>query len=361
MQTTNSKPRSFFQTRRYERIRRITLIALSVVLCAVLLAWPWITDFYSYNASYYDGLVASAAIAAILTISLNLCMGFTGLLSLMHTGLQLLGGYAVATIVVKAGLHWTIGIGVAVLVGAIFSVLVISISLRATYLYFGMITLAADLVLVEAGRSWDSLTGGVVGISGVYATIGGEIISKTTFYYIALAALVLVYIVQRNLVKSGVGRAAMAVRESADTASAMGIWTARTKVTIFAISGGIGGLAGSLYSLQLGFVNPDIGLLENGLELVMDAWNDTPADWNWSSMDRYITHQVSQMHTNAIIDSAGIDRTKIPTTFPHLGNIGPAALPITLARELDSLKVGDRILTMGVGSGLNVAMLEIEW
>ncbi|MDN6533405.1 MAG: 3-oxoacyl-ACP synthase III, partial [Yaniella sp.] len=54
-------------------------------------------------------------------------------------------------------------------------------------------------------------------------------------------------------------------------------------------------------------------------------------------------------------------RKKIPTTFPSLGNIGPAALPITLARELDSLKVGDRVLTMGVGSGLNVAMLEIEW
>ncbi len=102
-------------------------------------------------------------------------------------------------------------------------------------------------------------------------------------------------------------------------------------------------------------------LLENGLELVMDAWNDTPADWNWHNMDRYITHQVSQMHTDAIIKSAGLDRKKIPTTFPDLGNIGPAALPITLARELETLQVGDRVLTMGVGSGLNVAMLEIEW
>ena len=110
-----------------------------------------------------------------------------------------------------------------------------------------------------------------------------------------------------------------------------------------------------------GMYTDSAGLLENGLELVMDAWNDTPADWNWRSMDRYITHQVSQMHTDAIIKSAGIDRKKIPTTFPELGNIGPAALPITLARELDSLTVGDRVLTMGVGSGLNVAMLEIEW
>lgn len=102
-------------------------------------------------------------------------------------------------------------------------------------------------------------------------------------------------------------------------------------------------------------------LLENGLKLVMDAWNDTPQEWNWRNMDRYITHQVSQMHTDAIIESAGISRDKIPTTFPLLGNIGPAALPITLARETDKLTKGDRILTMGVGSGLNVAMLEIEW
>lgn len=110
-----------------------------------------------------------------------------------------------------------------------------------------------------------------------------------------------------------------------------------------------------------GMFTDSAGLLDNGLSLVMDAWNDTPDEWNWRSMDRYITHQVSQMHTDAIIQSAGIDRQKTPTTFPDLGNIGPAALPITLARELDSLKVGDRVLALGVGSGLNVAMLEIEW
>src|SRR5699024_11952335 len=88
---------------------------------------------------------------------------------------------------------------------------------------------------------------------------------------------------------------------------------------------------------------------------------EPPTGWNGQNMDRYITRQVSQMHTDAIIKSAGIDSKKIPTTFPSLGNIGPAALPITLARELGSLEVGDRVLTMGVGSGLNVAMLEIEW
>lgn len=265
-QSTASRSRGdFLDSASYGRLRRIGLAALSVAIVGVLIAWPQITSFYSYNDAYYNGVVASAAISAILTISLNLSMGYGGLLSMMHTGLQLLGGYAVATLMLRLELPWVIGLLVAVLVGALFSVIVISISLRATYLYFGMITLAADLILVEAGRSWESLTGGVVGMSGVRPTWGGEVMPKTAFYYIVLAALAVVYVIQRNLVRSGSGRAAMAVRESSDTASAMGIWPARSKITIFAIAGGIGGLAGGLYSLHMGFVNPDIGLLENGL------------------------------------------------------------------------------------------------
>lgn len=255
----------FLDSPAFGRIRSVGLGALTVVIIVLLLAWPQITNFYSYNDAYYNGVVASAAISAILTMSLNLSMGYGGLLSMMHTGLQLLGGYAVATLTLRLDLPWIIGVLAAVAVGTLFSVLVITISLRATYLYFGMITLAADLILVEAGRSWESLTGGVVGMSGVRPTWGGEVMPKTAFYYIVLAALALVYVIQRNLVRSGSGRAAMAVRESPDTASAMGIWPARSKVTIFAIAGGIGGLAGGLYSLHMGFVNPDIGLLENGL------------------------------------------------------------------------------------------------
>lgn len=110
-----------------------------------------------------------------------------------------------------------------------------------------------------------------------------------------------------------------------------------------------------------GMFTDSTGLLNNGLELVMDAWNGVPDEWDWGNMDRYVTHQVSQLHTDAIIESAGLDRTRIPLTFPVLGNVGPASLPITLAREVDSLSSGDRVLCLGVGSGLNTAMLEIIW
>jgi 3-oxoacyl-[acyl-carrier-protein] synthase III len=102
-------------------------------------------------------------------------------------------------------------------------------------------------------------------------------------------------------------------------------------------------------------------LLKGGMELVVSAWNEAKRDWSWSNMDRYILHQVSSVHTNAIVKAAGLDEAKVPRTYPLLGNIGPASIPITLAYEAEDLKKGDRVLLMGVGSGLNTAMLEIAW
>src|SRR5690606_5075726 len=256
---------SFFNSPAYHRWRTLVLGGLTIVAAGVLLAWPYITDYYSYNASYYNGIVASAAISAILTISLNLCMGYGGLLSMLHSGLQLAGGYATGYIVVKAGGSWLLGVVASTAVGTVIALMVLAVSLRATYLYFGMITLAANLIVVEIGREWEDVTGGIVGISGIAPKLGEEVMPKEVFYYVVLGFLVLAYIVQRNLVRSGIGRASMAVRESSDTASAMGISPNRAKMLLFGICGGMAGLSGALYALQLGFINPDVGLLDNGI------------------------------------------------------------------------------------------------
>lgn len=104
------------------------------------------------------------------------------------------------------------------------------------------------------------------------------------------------------------------------------------------------------------------GLLAGGMELVVAAWEEAHENgWDWRNMDRYVMHQVSDVHTNSITRAAGLDPERIPVTYPELGNVGPASLPITLSREVETLQRGDRILCMGVGSGLNTAMTEIEW
>jgi 3-oxoacyl-[acyl-carrier-protein] synthase-3 len=104
------------------------------------------------------------------------------------------------------------------------------------------------------------------------------------------------------------------------------------------------------------------GLLVAGLDLAADAWADAADDFNWSQgLDWYIVHQVSKVHTTMLCDRLGINSAKVPLTFPQYGNVGPAAIPITLAKVQDDIQPGQRVLCMGIGSGLNTSLTEILW
>jgi 3-oxoacyl-[acyl-carrier-protein] synthase III len=103
-------------------------------------------------------------------------------------------------------------------------------------------------------------------------------------------------------------------------------------------------------------------LLKYGLELSVGLWADAREHFDWTDgADRYIIHQVSQVHTGAICRALGIDRRRVPVTFPTRGNIGPASVPFTLATEADGLQRGDTVLLMGIGSGLNASCLQLRW
>ncbi len=104
------------------------------------------------------------------------------------------------------------------------------------------------------------------------------------------------------------------------------------------------------------------GLLVAGLDLAEEAWKHSGQAFDWElGMDRYIVHQVSQVHTRLITERLGIDPQRVPLTFPHLGNVGPAAIPITLAGVAPEITPGERVLCMGIGSGLNTSFTEIVW
>ena len=93
------------------------------------------------------------------------------------------------------------------------------------------------------------------------------------------------------------------------------------------------------------------GLLVAGLDLAADAWDASKTDFDWTDgLDWYIFHQVSKVHTTMLCDRLAIDSTKVPLTFPKYGNVGPAAVPITLASVQDQIEPGQRVLCMGIGS-----------
>jgi acyl-CoA:acyl-CoA alkyltransferase len=103
-------------------------------------------------------------------------------------------------------------------------------------------------------------------------------------------------------------------------------------------------------------------LLEAGLDLAEAAWTAAKESWNWSEgMDRYIVHQVSSVHTRLICERLSIDPQRVPLTYPRLGNVGPAAIPITLAGVAPDIAKGERVLCMGIGSGLNTSLAELVW
>lgn len=103
------------------------------------------------------------------------------------------------------------------------------------------------------------------------------------------------------------------------------------------------------------------GLLDAGVALGVAVWEDAKTEFDWTDMDRYIAHQVSQVHTRAMCRALQLDPDRVPLTFPTRGNMGPAAVPFTLASQADSLDAGDRVLLLGVGSGLNACFAEVVW
>lgn len=100
-------------------------------------------------------------------------------------------------------------------------------------------------------------------------------------------------------------------------------------------------------------------LLDAGLELAELVW--TQVDPTWREMDWYIIHQVSEVHTNELCKRLGIDMELAPLTFPEFGNMGPASVPYTLAVTQPEITRGERVLLLGIGSGINTSALEILW
>ncbi|MEI7858930.1 MAG: 3-oxoacyl-ACP synthase III [Acidimicrobiales bacterium] len=104
------------------------------------------------------------------------------------------------------------------------------------------------------------------------------------------------------------------------------------------------------------------GLLEKGLALAREAFDAAlAAGWEWETCDRYVMHQVSAVHTRKLCELLGVDMSLVPLTYPNFGNMGPAAVPYTLSTVADQITPGERVLLMGIGSGLNCAAVELIW
>ena len=106
-------------------------------------------------------------------------------------------------------------------------------------------------------------------------------------------------------------------------------------------------------------------LLSEGLKLATKTFQAAKIALGWvaSELDQFVIHQVSKVHTDSLVKLLGLDPEKVHAIYPEMGNIGPASVPIVLAKavELGKIRPGDRVALLGIGSGLNCSMAEIIW
>ncbi len=106
-------------------------------------------------------------------------------------------------------------------------------------------------------------------------------------------------------------------------------------------------------------------LLSEGLKLAAATWQATCSALGWvaSELDQIIIHQISKVHTESVVNMLGLAPEKVQAIYPQMGNIGPASVPIALAKAVEEgkLRKGDRVALLGIGSGLNCSMAEVVW
>ena len=106
-------------------------------------------------------------------------------------------------------------------------------------------------------------------------------------------------------------------------------------------------------------------LLTEGLKLAGKTFGAARIALGWvvSELDQFVIHQVSKVHTESLVGMLGLDPKKVHAIYHEMGNVGPASVPIVLAKikELGKVRRGDRVALLGIGSGLNCSMAEIVW
>jgi len=236
-----------------DRRRAITL-AIGGVLLALVPPIAALTD-----QPFYLDLVRRMMIFAIAAVSLDLILGYGGMVSFGHAAYLGIGAYAVGIPAYHGITNGFVQLGLAVAASALVALVIGAISLRTSGVYFIMITLAFAQMLYYLGISLETYGGDNGMRLAARSRFGGpiDLAQPATFYYVVLAILVVLLVVGRRLVASRFGMVIRAAKANEPRARAIGFSTARYKLTAFVIAGATAGLAGALLANQTEYLTPD--------------------------------------------------------------------------------------------------------
>ena len=223
-----------------------------VVLFLFLALFPFLVkNYYVYMANYI-------AINVIVAIGLNLLIGYTGQISLGHAGFFAIGAYGTVILMTKASLPFLLALPLSALATALFGFLLGLPALRLEGPYLSIATLGFGLTITQViGRM--EFFGGRQGLHTPDLMIGPlHLDSDKEFYYLLILITILLTLAARNLIKTKIGRAFIAIRDADIAAETMGVNLVYYKTLAFAVSAIYTGLAGGLYAFVLWFIEPQI-------------------------------------------------------------------------------------------------------
>ena len=228
-------------------VARVPVLVTLVVLVAALV-FP---RFEGGNANVM-GLATEAVTYGLFTMSLNLLMGYGGQVSVGQAGFLAVGAYTTAIVATHfGGLPFIVVLALAGLATAAVGLVLGLPAARLRGHYLAVATLGFGLAVPEIALNGGSLTGGYTGLIVPPQQLGSVMLNNPVpAYYLALAVLLVSAAAIRSVLASPTGRRFMAVRDSQDTAPAMGINTGRTKVILFTLSAFFCGLAGYVFALN---------------------------------------------------------------------------------------------------------------
>ncbi len=230
------------------RFARGLLLAFLVVLALL----PLVATHF-----WLDVLVR-ILIAVVAATGLNILTGFTGQISLGNAAFLSVGAYTTAILAGRWGLPFPVVIPLAGLVTAAVGMVFGIPSLRLKGLYLAVATVAAHFVIEFTIVHWESMTGGVNGISIPAAKLGGLVLATDRqLYWLVLPATVLLLLFARNLFRTKVGKAFIAIRDQDISAEVMGVHVFKYKLMSFGVSSFYVGVAGALLAYQARIISPE--------------------------------------------------------------------------------------------------------
>jgi branched-chain amino acid transport system permease protein len=235
-------------------------------LLAALPAAPWMSKYYLLLA--FDALLFGA-----IAMSLDLLMGYTGLVSFGHAAFYGLGAYATAVLLERGVLSLWACVPFAVLVVGVYALVVSYFATARRGIYFALLTLIFAEVVYTFFRYTQTFGGsdGIQGLPDATLLPGVAIDTPVRKYYLVLAYLVVAWTVCRVVVTSHFGRVLVAIRENEDRARFLGYNVQRYKMAACLLSALLTGVAGAIYPMRSAFATPDLMLWTESGEFIISV------------------------------------------------------------------------------------------